>query len=99
VLCRTLLSEGLDELRAKLPVFVGQVADALPRHVQPTQQRCVGGALSRRDSRRGCSPVQCTQPVDLGAQIGLGIQPRPGYPSVLCHRLEGDWQASIVQHP
>jgi len=37
------------------------------------------------------------EPVYLGAQIGLGIQPGPGHPGMLRDSLEGDRLAPSIQ--
>src|SRR6266511_4229411 len=69
------------ELLAKLPVLLPQPADLGVDGLEPAPQGGVGGALAGRDRRRGgCTTRDGSEPLDLGAQVLLAVEPGAGDP-------------------
>jgi hypothetical protein len=68
------LAERSGERIAKLPVVCLQPMDAAGGRLQAAQQRRVRGTLALR--RRGrCGRVPLAEPLDLGSQVVLGVEP------------------------
>jgi hypothetical protein len=75
---------------AELRVVGLQFADAWCGHLDAAQQGGVGGALAVRDepARGGTWPA--TQAFDLGAQLGLVVEPGPGHTGLAGEGVDGD---------
>src|ERR1044071_7402475 len=64
---------------AELAVVVLEPRDAVGGGVQAAQQRGVGGALPiGRDRGWGARALTVAEPLDLGSQIVLGVEPGTG---------------------
>jgi hypothetical protein len=92
-----LLTEGSGEVLAELFVLLGELPDAVIGGFEPAQQGRLGGALARRNWGYGCAGAGCPQLLDLGAYVGLGVEPRPGNARLLGNGLERDRLTGSVQ--
>ena len=90
------LAEGFGEGVAE-PLVVGlQLADALCGDLEAAQQGGVGGALAVGDGRSGDGARSVAQSFDLGAQVGLAVEPGSGDAGLAGDGVEGDGLAGIV---
>jgi len=85
-----LLAECLGELLPERAVLLGQVAVALGGCLQPAQQGGVGGSLPGGDARCRRAARGCAESIDLGPDVGLGVEPGSGYACGGGDGLEGD---------
>lgn len=92
-----LVTEGVGELAAEPAVFLGELAVALAGFGEPPEQGGVGGALAGGDGWRGGTAGGCAEPVDLGAQVGLVVEPGAGDPGRAGDGLEGDRGSGAVE--
>ena len=64
---------------------------------QAAQQRGVGGALAGRDRLRAGPGGGVPEARDLGADVGLGVEPGPGHQGRGGDGLEGDRGTGAVE--
>jgi len=94
------LTERAGEGVAELVVVVLEAVDALGCGLQARQQRGLGGALTFGwDSGPRCWSVAAAEPLDLGAQVVLGVEPGPGDSGLAGETVEGDGRAVGVYAP
>src|SRR6266511_6124167 len=91
--CGALLSECLGELPTESVVVPGECAVAFVGGLETAQQRGVGCALAGWDGRGGRPVGGVAQSLDLGADIGLGVEPGPGDVGCACDGFECDRRA------
>jgi len=77
VVVGSLLAECLLELPAQSVVVRGELPDACGCGLEAALQRRLGGALPRGDRARGWSPAVVAEALDLGSDVGLGVEPGP----------------------
>src|SRR5215470_10735654 len=94
---RALSSQNLGELFAQTPVLLCQLPVALSGSFQPAQQGSIRGSLAGRDGCRGRSPGGIAEPLNLGPDIGLGVEPGPGDRCRAGDGLEGDCGALGIE--
>ena len=74
-----LFAEGDRECLAKVPVLGLELAVSFGRHLESAPLRGIGCALPVRKALRGGSWISpCAESFDLGAQVGLVVEPGPG---------------------
>jgi hypothetical protein len=59
-------------------IVLGELAIAMMGNFQPPQQRWIGGALLGGQRCSGCPAGQSAQALDLGFDVGLGVEPGAG---------------------
>ena len=69
------MAECLRELAAESLVVLSELAVALLGEVQALPERGVGTALLGGNPRRGSSVGEGSQVLDLGRDVGLGVEP------------------------
>ena len=82
----TLSAERVRELAAEPSVLVGECPVALQGRGEPGAQRGIGRPLACRDGAGGLVVAGAAQPLDLVADVGLGVEPGSG-DACLCGRV------------
>jgi hypothetical protein len=70
-------------------IVLGQFPVAGGGGLQPAEQGGVAAAVVGRHRRSGCPAAEVAQPLDLVADVGLGVEPGSGHPGCGGYRLEG----------
>jgi hypothetical protein len=91
------LAEGMGEVAAQPLIVLAEFPVAGVGGFEPAQQGCVGAALAARHRRLGGAPAKAAEPFDLGPDVGLGVEPRPGHPGCLGDDLEGHGGARVIE--
>jgi hypothetical protein len=91
------LAEGVSELPAQPLVVLGQFAATGVGDFQPVQQGRVGGALTGRHGGGRCPATVIAESLDLGPDVGLGVEPGPGDPRRVGDGLERHGGAGVVE--
>jgi hypothetical protein len=93
------LAECLCECGAQLPVVLLESADPVGCGLQAAQERGVGGSLPFRwRSSRWALVVPGAELLDLGSEVGLGVEPGPGDAGFAGHGVEAD-RPGVVGDP
>ncbi len=94
-----LVAEGSGELAAEPGVLVSEGLVALQGGCEPGALGCVGGPLAGGDRNTGDAAGAVAEPLDLVADVGLGVEPGPGDGGGCGHGGEGDGCAGPVEFP
>jgi hypothetical protein len=92
----SVLAEGFSECVAESTVVRLQLSDALEGDVEALPQRGVRGGLAVGDALTLARVRLFSEPLNVGAQIWLGVEPGAGDVRLAVDRIEGDGKPAVV---